>query len=467
MHETKIARPSSSKGTAHDPYSPRNWVAATCVLLISHGLVLGILGTTSPGPFLSNLIQLGIGFLCVPASIQASRRSGPLGHYFWRLMAFTFPVWILAQLLATFHEFLPDLGLGFGERCPVCRVYGPAGNGAISRSRSRAESFRPSAHLRFHPGDSLLDHDLSRFPGITPAGDPNRGFLAARHGVRCRVHRRVHASDRRDKLDGGSRPVWEDGAFPGACERSRHVRQLPRTSSAHGRMVRHRLEHSSSHPPVHCGHLEQGRTIGATSLRPGAPFPQYRRSTDVPPVVSNPHCPVLDPALSEPPDVGRGDCAGLVPLFRRAPPGHAASSATQRDVAAQGQGSRGAGQPRQERVSRQHEPRNSDADERRARHDRTRPRHRHQPKTTRIPIRPGQVLGGFAAHAHQRHPGLLQNRGRKAQPLPVRLQPEKSGGRYRPELRFTGAPEGPRTKLPASRPTFRKSSRATRVVCSR
>jgi signal transduction histidine kinase/DNA-binding response OmpR family regulator len=111
VRETEIPWPPAGDGKADRSHSPRNWIAATCILVIAHATVLYSLGTTSPGPFLSNLIQLGVGFLCVPASVQASRRSGSLGHYFWRLMALTFPVWIIAQLLATSDEFLPDHSL--------------------------------------------------------------------------------------------------------------------------------------------------------------------------------------------------------------------------------------------------------------------------------------------------------------------------------------------------------------------
>jgi hypothetical protein len=41
----------------------------------------------------------------------ASRRSGSLGRYFWRLMTVKFQVWIVANLLATYADLHPGSGL--------------------------------------------------------------------------------------------------------------------------------------------------------------------------------------------------------------------------------------------------------------------------------------------------------------------------------------------------------------------
>ena len=79
----------------------------------------------------------------------------------------------------------------------------------------------------------------------------------------------------------------------------------------------------------------------------------------------------------------------------------------------QGQGGRRGGQPGQERVPGQHEPRDPHADERHHRHDRAGPGHRADAAAARVP-RPGQELGRRAAGGHQRHPRLLQDRGRQA-----------------------------------------------------
>src|SRR3974377_268283 len=73
---------------------PLQWALITaCILLIAHAALLVGLANKPPGPLLSCLVQLIFGVMCAVASIQASRRSGSLGRYFWRLMTVTFTVW--------------------------------------------------------------------------------------------------------------------------------------------------------------------------------------------------------------------------------------------------------------------------------------------------------------------------------------------------------------------------------------
>ncbi len=73
------------------------------------------------------------------------------------------------------------------------------------------------------------------------------------------------------------------------------------------------------------------------------------------------------------------------------------------------------GQPRQERVPGQHEPRDPDADERHPRDDRAGPGDQPHPPPARIP-RAGQVVGRLPPDGDQRHPRLLQDRGGQARP---------------------------------------------------
>ena len=82
---------------------------------------------------------------------------------------------------------------------------------------------------------------------------------------------------------------------------------------------------------------------------------------------------------------------------------------------AQGAGGGGGGQPGQERVPGQHEPRDPHADERHPRHDRAGPGHRPDARAARVPD-DGEGVGRVAAGHHQRHPRLLQDRGRQAGP---------------------------------------------------
>ncbi len=83
-------------------------VITAAALLVLHATVVVGVGSTPPGPLVSNLIQIAFGVLCTLASIQASRRSGNLGRYYWRLMAVTFSVWIGGQSLGLCGDLLPN-----------------------------------------------------------------------------------------------------------------------------------------------------------------------------------------------------------------------------------------------------------------------------------------------------------------------------------------------------------------------
>ncbi|HTB19633.1 MAG TPA: response regulator [Bryobacteraceae bacterium] len=66
-----------------------------------HALCVIKLGVQGHGPLVSALLLLAEGAACATACYGASRRSGPLGHYFWRLIALSFLVWIVAELVGT------------------------------------------------------------------------------------------------------------------------------------------------------------------------------------------------------------------------------------------------------------------------------------------------------------------------------------------------------------------------------
>ena len=96
-----------------------------------------------------------------------------------------------------------------------------------------------------------------------------------------------------------------------------------------------------------------------------------------------------------------------------------------------GQGGRRGGDPGQERVPGQHEPRDPHADERHHRHDRAGARHRARPPSSASTSSMVQGLGRRAADGHQRHPRLLQDRGRQARPGADRLRPARQPRRHR------------------------------------
>jgi signal transduction histidine kinase/ActR/RegA family two-component response regulator len=77
------------------------WVAVGCGLSLLHAASIATFGLRGRGPLFSGLILLAEGTACTVACYGASRRSGPMGRYFWRLMALSFVCWIIAQLSYT------------------------------------------------------------------------------------------------------------------------------------------------------------------------------------------------------------------------------------------------------------------------------------------------------------------------------------------------------------------------------
>ena len=76
-------------------------IVVGCVLLLVHAACVVRFGVRGHGPFFSALILLAEGAACATACFGASRRSGPLGHYFWRLITLSFLIWIVAELVDT------------------------------------------------------------------------------------------------------------------------------------------------------------------------------------------------------------------------------------------------------------------------------------------------------------------------------------------------------------------------------
>src|SRR5450432_16750 len=85
------------------------WIAVSCGLLLVHAASIAHFGVRGHGPLFSALLLLVEGITCAVACYGASRRSGPVGRYFWRLITLSFLFWIVAQLAGT---FAPPSGLG-------------------------------------------------------------------------------------------------------------------------------------------------------------------------------------------------------------------------------------------------------------------------------------------------------------------------------------------------------------------
>jgi signal transduction histidine kinase/ActR/RegA family two-component response regulator len=77
------------------------WIVLCCGLLLLHAISVDICGIRGHGPLLSALFLLAEGVAWGAACYGASRRSGPVGQYFWRLITLSFLILISAQLLLT------------------------------------------------------------------------------------------------------------------------------------------------------------------------------------------------------------------------------------------------------------------------------------------------------------------------------------------------------------------------------
>lgn len=74
------------------------------ILLAVEAANVLVWGTHSPGPLLSDLIQLALATLCTIGAYKASRISDTFGGYFWVLGIATFGLFVLAQGLATYDN---------------------------------------------------------------------------------------------------------------------------------------------------------------------------------------------------------------------------------------------------------------------------------------------------------------------------------------------------------------------------
>jgi signal transduction histidine kinase/ActR/RegA family two-component response regulator len=77
------------------------WIVISFGLLLAHAAAVARFGVRGRGPLFSAFILLAEGIACAAACYGASRRSGPLGRYFWRLIALSFLIWIVAEIAGT------------------------------------------------------------------------------------------------------------------------------------------------------------------------------------------------------------------------------------------------------------------------------------------------------------------------------------------------------------------------------
>ena len=88
----------------HLPRSKRIVVIVAGLLWLAHVIVVATLGTHRPGPFLSDLIQLTLGIVLICAIVAARRRSEGMALSFWRLTAFAYLLWFVAQSFCVYND---------------------------------------------------------------------------------------------------------------------------------------------------------------------------------------------------------------------------------------------------------------------------------------------------------------------------------------------------------------------------
>jgi diguanylate cyclase (GGDEF)-like protein/PAS domain S-box-containing protein len=74
-------------------------------------VVISTLSHRTIGPLVSDVIQLALGLICILACTAAFRRSHGIARYAWRLLAVTFVVWAVAQVLAVYPDISGDHSL--------------------------------------------------------------------------------------------------------------------------------------------------------------------------------------------------------------------------------------------------------------------------------------------------------------------------------------------------------------------
>ncbi len=74
------------------------WLILALGILLLQACSIAKYGVTGHGPRFSRHVILAQGIFCAIAAYGASRRSGPVGRYFWGLFTFSFLFWAIAQL---------------------------------------------------------------------------------------------------------------------------------------------------------------------------------------------------------------------------------------------------------------------------------------------------------------------------------------------------------------------------------
>jgi len=82
----------------------RIMVALAGALWLAHVGVCVFLGTRTPGPFLSDLLQFLMGGCLIGCMLLAAERSEGMARAFWRLGVFAYALWMVAQGLGVYND---------------------------------------------------------------------------------------------------------------------------------------------------------------------------------------------------------------------------------------------------------------------------------------------------------------------------------------------------------------------------
>jgi diguanylate cyclase (GGDEF)-like protein len=82
-------------------------VAIAGLLWLAHVSVSFGLGTTPPGPVLSDVIQFVLGGLLIAVLVDASRRSEGIARAFWNLTTAAYLLWMVGQSLSVYNDLAP------------------------------------------------------------------------------------------------------------------------------------------------------------------------------------------------------------------------------------------------------------------------------------------------------------------------------------------------------------------------
>jgi signal transduction histidine kinase/ActR/RegA family two-component response regulator len=94
--------PEKAKGNKHHQAIPVAWLAAVAGLIAVHAALIAHFGPRGQEPFISSMLLLAEAAASVVAGFVASRRSGPLGSYFWLLLTISWTTQIIGETCLLF-----------------------------------------------------------------------------------------------------------------------------------------------------------------------------------------------------------------------------------------------------------------------------------------------------------------------------------------------------------------------------